>query len=120
TMAALLVTGFAALAPTAVPAGLPLAKDPARPAGAAAPFVAADLAFARLAGQRGAELAFRQWAAAESFTLGGGGLITRGPAAIGHAVSGPAAWRWHPVAAGASRSGDLGWTVNKTIITPKN
>ena len=92
---------------------------PVAASGPSAAFVAADLAFARLAGQRGAELAFRHWAAPESFTLGGGGLMTRGPAAIGRAVAGPAVWRWHPVTSGASRSGDLGWTVGEAVITPE-
>jgi hypothetical protein len=119
TIAALLVTGVAPIPPAALPQGLPLTKEPARASGVAAPFVAADLAFARLAGERGAEVAFRRWAAPESFTLGGGGLMTRGPAAIGSAVAGPAAWRWHPVAAGASVSGDLGWTVGEAVIAPK-
>jgi hypothetical protein len=92
----------------------------ARPSGATVPFVDADLAFARLAGERGAAVPFRHWAAADAFTLGGGGLMTRGPTEIGKAVAGLATWRWHPVAAGASRSGDLGWTVGEAIITPKD
>jgi hypothetical protein len=120
SMAALLVTGMSPVSPAALPAQLPLTKEPARASGVAGPFVAADLAFARLAGERGAEVAFRQWAAPESFTLGGAGLMTRGPAAIGSAVAGPEAWRWHPVAAGASRSGDLGWTVGEAVITPRD
>jgi hypothetical protein len=120
TIAALLVTGIAPVPATALPQGLPVRKDPARANGAAARFVEADLAFARLAGERGAEVAFRRWAAAEAFTLGGGGLITRGPDAIGRAVAGPAVWRWYPVAAGASQSGDLGWTVGEAVIAPKD
>ncbi|HEV7366608.1 MAG TPA: hypothetical protein VGN76_12250 [Gemmatimonadales bacterium] len=120
TIAALLVTGVAPIPPGALPPGLPLTKEPARASGAVAPFVAADLAFARLAGKRGAEVAFRHWAAPESFTLGGGGLMTRGAAAIGSAVAGPAVWRWHPVAAGAGKSGDLGWTIGEAIIAPKD
>jgi hypothetical protein len=120
TIAALLVTGLAPVAASALPPGIPLTKGPARPSGGTTPFVDADLAFARLAGERGAAVAFRHWAAAEAFTLGGGGLMTRGPTEIGNAVAGPATWRWHPVAAGASRSGDLGWTVGEAIITPKD
>jgi hypothetical protein len=120
TMAALLVTGVAPIPAAAVPRGFPLTKEPVRATGAAAPFVAADLSFARLAGERGAEVAFRHWAAPESFTLGGGGLMTRGATAIGSAVAGPAMWRWHPVAAGASKGGDLGWTVGEAVIAPKD
>lgn len=119
SIAALLLTGMSPVAPSALPSGLPRTKEPAQASGVSAPFVAADLAFARLAGERGAEVAFRHWAARESFTLGGAGLMTRGPAAIGSAVAGPATWRWHPVAAGASRSGDLGWTVGEAVITPQ-
>lgn len=119
TIAALLVTGLAPLPAAALPPGLPLTKEPARANDVSARFVEADLAFARLAGQGGAAVAFRRWAAPESFTLGGGGLMTRGPEAIGSAVAGPAAWSWHPVASGASQSGDLGWTVGEAVIAPK-
>jgi hypothetical protein len=52
--------------------------------------------------------------------FGGGGLLIRGPEAIGRAVAGPAAWRWHPVAAGTARSGDLGWTVGEAVIAPRS
>jgi hypothetical protein len=119
TIAALLVTGLAPVSASALPKELRLTKGPAQRTGGAAPFVEADLAFARLAGERGAAVAFQHWAAPEAFTLGGGGLITRGPDAIGRAVAGPAAWRWHPVVAGASQTGDLGWTVGEAVIVPK-
>jgi ketosteroid isomerase-like protein len=119
SIAALLVAGVPSVSRATLPSALPLTQAPARASGPAAAFVAADLAFARLARARGAEVAFRRWAAPESFTLGGGGLMTRGPAAIGHAVAGPEVWRWHPVASGASRGGDLGWTVGEAVITPK-
>jgi hypothetical protein len=119
SIAALLLTGMSPVAPTALPSELPRTKEPTQASGVSGPFVAADLAFARLAAERGAEVAFRHWAAPESFTLGGAGLLTRGPAAIGSAGAGPATWRWHPVAAGASRSGDLGWTVGEAVITPQ-
>jgi hypothetical protein len=101
-----------------VPSGLPLTRSPAATEGAAGDFVAADLAFARLAGDSGARIAFRTWAAPDAFVSGGSGLLTRGPDAIASGVAGPAAWRWHPVAAGASRVGDLGWTVGEAVITP--
>jgi hypothetical protein len=119
TIAALLVTGVAPVSAAALPKELRLTKEPAQRTGGAAPFVEADLAFARLAGERGATAAFRRWAAPEAFTLGGGGLITRGPDAIGSAVAGPAVWRWHPVVAGVSEKGDLGWTVGEAVIAPK-
>jgi hypothetical protein len=80
--------------------------------------VGADLAFARLAGDSGAAIAFVRWAAADAIIFGGSGLITRGPEAIGREVAGPAHWRWYPVAAGAAGSGDLGWTVGEAIISP--
>lgn len=83
------------------------------------PFVAADLAFARLAADSGAAVAFERWAAPEAVTFGDRGLLTWGPKAIGRAVDFPAVWRWHPVAAGAAGTGDLGWTVGEATITSK-
>jgi hypothetical protein len=100
--------------------GLRLAQVPIEPKGAAAPFVQADLDFARLAGDSGAAAAFRRWAARDAMSFGGAGLLVVGPEAISRAVAGPAVWRWHPVAAGAARSGDLGWTVGEAVITPKD
>jgi ketosteroid isomerase-like protein len=119
TIAAQLVNGVAPVSAAALPKELQLIREPAKPTGAAVPFVAADLAFARLAGQRGAAPAFRRWAAPQAFTLGGAGLMTRGPEAIGTAVAGPANWRWHPVISGASQIGDMGWTVGEAVIAPK-
>ena len=104
---------------TAVPNGIPLTLVPATPSGAAGPFVAADLAFARLAGDSGAGTAFARWAAGDAMVFGRGGLLVRGPEAIGRAVAGDAVWRWHPVAAGTSPSGDLGWTVGEAVIAPR-
>jgi len=99
---------------TVVPAGMPLRRPPLDTTGAAGPFAAADLAFARLAADSGAAVAFERWAAADAVLPGG--VLTRGPAAIGRVVAGPATWRWHPVAAGAAGSGDLGWTVGESVI----
>jgi hypothetical protein len=104
---------------TAVPSGIPLTLAPLTASGAAQPFVAADLAFARLAGDSGAATAFERWAAGDAMVFGRRGLLVQGPEAIGRAVAGEAAWRWHPVAAGASQSGNLGWTVGEAVITPK-
>jgi hypothetical protein len=117
-IAAILFLGIPA-STSALPPGLPLTREAAGPSGAAAAFIQADLAFAQLAGDSGAAVAFRRWAAPDALIFGGGGLLTRGPEAIGQAVAGPATWRWHPVAAGASQSGDLGWTVGEAVITPK-
>ena len=101
-----------------VPPGLPASLPPVSARGAGARFVAADLAFARLAADSGAAVAFRHWAAPEAMVFGDGGLLTRGPEAIGRGVAGPARWRWYPVASGGSGSGDLGWTVGQAIISP--
>jgi hypothetical protein len=101
---------------TKLPAGAPLSRTPIKPSGPAGPFVAADLAFARLAHDSGAVSAFRTWAAPNAFVVGG--VLARGPDAIARGVEGPASWRWHPVAAGSSRLGDLGWTVGEAVISP--
>lgn len=118
TFAALLFARIGRLQATTVPAGMPLRRPPIQPTGDAGPFVVADLEFAQLGADRGAAVAFERWAAPEAVMFGGGGLLTRGPEAIGRLVAGPAAWRWHPVAAGAARSGDLGWTVGEAVIDP--
>jgi hypothetical protein len=120
TIAALVLSGIRPLAPAAVPAGIPLTRRPAEPRGRSAPYVAADLAFARLAADSGAAVAFERWAAPEAVTFGDRGLLTHGPKAIGRTVDFPALWQWHPVAAGAAGSGDLGWTVGEATIKPKN
>ena len=85
--------------------------------GPAAAFISADLAFARLAGDSSAALAFERFAAPDAITLGGG-LLNRGPAAIGRSLQGgpPSQWAWHPVLAGAAASGDLGFTVGESVI----
>lgn len=98
-------------------AELPLELPPLKLAGGTEPFVASDLAFARLAGDSGAGIAFERWAAPDAHTFVGGGLLVQGPAAIGRAVSGSATWKWHPVVAGASVDGSMGWTVGEAVIT---
>jgi len=118
-LAALLLSGLAPPQAVVLPEGMPLRRPPLAPTGAAGPFVAADLAFARLAGDSGAAIAFERWAASEVMIFGAGGVLTRGPAAVGRLVDGPADWRWHPVAAGAAGSGDVGWTVGVSVITPQ-
>jgi len=99
---------------------IPLSRKASQAGGSGGPFVAADLAFARLAADSGAALAFERWAAPEAVTFGDRGLLTRGPKAIGRAVDFPAVWRWHPVAAGSAGTGDLGWTVGEATITSKD
>lgn len=116
SIAALALIGIEPPSSPAQFAGLPLTRDTARPAGPTAPFIAADLALARLARDSGAATAFRRWAASDALTFGGGSLLVRGPDAIAQAVAGPQRWRWHPVAAGASANGDLGWTVGEAVI----
>src|SRR4051812_34196286 len=107
TLSALLFNNVMPVA-TKIPSGIPLTRAPAPANGLAGQFVAADLGFARLAGDSGAPIAFRTWASPNAIVSGPAGLLIRGPAAIASGVGGPAIWRWHPVAAGASRSGDLG------------
>lgn len=104
--------------PKPVGGSIPASKPAVQARGIAAAAIAADLAFARLAADSGAAVAFERWAAPDAVTFGGGGLLTRGPRAIGRAVDFPAIWEWHPVAAGMARSGDLGWTVGEATIAP--
>ncbi len=109
------------LAPTTLPKDVGPLRLPALPArGPGAEFIAADLAFSRLAGDSGAAVAFERYAAPEGFMFGGG-FVNRGPAAIRNMFEGgPAtAWTWHPVLAGAAASGELGYTVGEAVITPE-
>lgn len=115
TISALLFTNVKPVA-TTLPPGMPRTRSPLRPTGSAGHFTAADLAFARLAADSGAVVAFRTWAAPEAIVSGGSGLLARGPDAIARGVAGSAVWRWHPVAAGSSRAGDLGWTAGEAVI----
>lgn len=118
-LAAFLLGGLVAPQTTVVPAGMPASRSPLSPAGPAAPYVAADLAFARLAADSGAAVAFTRWAAPDVMIFGALGMLARGPSEVGRVVDGPADWRWAPVAAGAAGSGDLGWTVGESAITPR-
>lgn len=114
---------FMGVLPPATPAsiaGLPLTTMPAPATGLAAPFVTADLAVSALAGRSGAAVAFHQFAADDAVTFRGNGLLTMGRAAIRASLAGNAAtWRWHPVAAGAAASGDLGFTVGESEISAR-
>jgi hypothetical protein len=80
--------------------------------------VTADLAFAALAADSGAALAFERWAAPKAVLPGS--LLAIGPEAIAAAIGSgaPASWRWHPVLAWSSPSGDFGLTVGEATITP--
>jgi ketosteroid isomerase-like protein len=110
---------FPAAATRLSPAVAQVRFPPLAPQGGAAPFIAADLAFARLAGDSGAAVAFERFAAPDAVTFGGGGL-NRGPAAIGRALRGDRSrWEWHPILAGAASSGELGWTVGESRIQPE-
>jgi hypothetical protein len=97
-----------------------LRHPPLTAEGPAGAFISADLAFARLAGDSGAALAFERFAAPDAITFGGGPL-NRGPAAIGRSLLGgpPSQWAWHPVLAGAASSGDLGFTIGESVIRPE-
>ncbi len=116
TLAALLLQGLTPSARTIIPQETPMELPPMTAAGDAAAFIAADIDFAKLAADSGAAIAFERYADADAVM--GAGLQVRGPSAIGKAVSDPATWRWHPVAGGAARSGDLGWTVGESVVTP--
>lgn len=116
-LAAMMITDLTADNSSPAATGLPSELPPLKASGKTGPFVAADLAFARLAGDSGAGLAFERWAAPDAHTFVGGGILVQGPKAIGKAVSAPATWTWHPVAAGASDDGSMGWTVGEAVIT---
>lgn len=119
-IAALVFAGLRRLPAPSLSGEIPVSRKAIEARGGSAPFVAADLAFARLAADSGAALAFERWAAPEAVTFGHRGLLARGPKAIGRAVDFPAVWRWHPVAAAAARTGDLGWTVGEATIAGKD
>lgn len=116
-LAAIAFTGPAA-PPVESPSGAPLRLPPLSPSGQAATFVAADLAFARLAGDSGAAAAFERWAAPAAILPGS--ILAVGPAAIGRAIrsGGRAAWRWHPVLAWSTPAADFGFTVGEATIVP--
>jgi hypothetical protein len=117
-LAAFVGLGIFPATATVLPPDLGPMRQPAiAESGPAVAFIRADLAFASLAGDSGAAFAFERFAAPDGFTLGSG-LITRGPAAIRQSLEGgpPSQWSWHPVAAGASSNGDLGFTAGESEI----
>lgn len=120
-LAALVPLGLVGPPSTTLPADIgPMRLPPLRVSGPAARFIAADIAFAQQAGDSGAAIAFERFAAPEAMTMGGG-LLNRGPPAIRMTLEGgpPTTWKWAPVLAGAAASGDLGWTVGESEITPQ-
>ena len=119
TIAALVFAGMRRLPRPTQDGQMPVRRPAIDARGSGGPFVAADLAFARLAADSGAAVAFERWAAPDAVTFGDRGLLTRGPRAIGRAVDFPAVWRWHPVATGAAGTGDLGWTVGEATIASR-
>ena len=116
-LAAMMFTELTADGSAPSATGLPVELPALGSSGDTGPFVAADLAFTRLAGDSGAGIAFERWAAPDAHMFAGGGVLVEGPKAIGRVVSAPATWTWHPVVAGASRDGSMGWTVGEAVIT---
>jgi ketosteroid isomerase-like protein len=103
------------------PEGFTKPAFPRIPGGNPADFAAADAEFSALAGKEGAPKAFATFVAADGVLFSGSGELIRGPEPVrAQMADGPqAAWRWTPVAAGSSSSGDLGFTVGEAIITPQ-
>jgi hypothetical protein len=99
-----------------VPPGIALHHLALPGKGIGADFIKADSAFAKLAADSGAAVAFERWASPAAVVFGYAGLLVQGPQAIGRGVAGTEAWRWYPVAAGASATGDLGWTAGEATI----
>ena len=119
-LVAILLNGVAPPARAVRPDGIgPLELPRIPPEGPAGPMVKADLDFAALAGRTSSETAFREYAAPEAI-FPAGGNPRRGPDQIAAVFAGDSsAWVWAPVVAGASRAGDLGFTVGESVITPK-
>lgn len=91
------------------------------PDGPARAMILADREFAALAGRVGAPDAFAEFAAPDA-VLAGSGSTPPGRDAIRAALARrpPATWSWTPVAADASRAGDLGFTVGQSLIVPRD
>ena len=77
-IAALVFAGLGRLPKPVLSGEIPMSRKAIEARGSG-PFVAADLAFARLAADSGAAVAFERWAAPEAVTFGDRGLLTRGP-----------------------------------------
>lgn len=83
-------------------------------------FAAADLAFAKMAGDSGAPAAFARHIAPDGMTLAGTGELNIGPAAVRARMAegrlATAHWQWHPVITFAAASGELGATIGEAEI----
>jgi ketosteroid isomerase-like protein len=84
------------------------------------PFALADLAFAQLARDSTAPVAFARFSAPNGMTFGGTGELNVGPsdiqARLSEGPAGRATWRWAPVLTIAAASGDLGVTIGEAEI----
>jgi ketosteroid isomerase-like protein len=121
SLAALLLVGPAAVEDSSPNTEPPPQPSPLSRTRETSRFVDADIAFAELAKDSGAAVAFRTWAADDAVTFGGAGLLIRGKEEISRAVAGSEHWEWHPVVAGSSGpGGDLGWTAGEAVIGGRN
>ena len=84
-------------------------------------FTDADIAFAELAHHETARVAFERYASPQGASLSGDGLLLFGPSQIGESLAGSETqdWKWAPVAAGGTPSGDLGFTIGEASIGPR-
>lgn len=112
--------GLLAASAYEVPEGFTKPAFPRIPGGNPSDFAAADVEFAALAAKEGAPKAFATYVAPDGVIFSGSGELIRGPDPVrAQMADGPqAVWKWWPVAAGSSSSGDLGFTVGEAIITP--
>ena len=90
-------------------------------AGRARDLAEADLAFAKMAADSGAAVAFGNYAAQDAtFPSPGDSDMSVGAAAIRVRMATPAreqsVWTWHPVYAGATAAGDFGFTAGEATI----
>lgn len=86
----------------------------------AAPFAAADAAFAAQAGRDGAVAAFSMWIAADGVMFPASGELSRGPEGARAVLTrggSSSTWSWTPLAGMGGRSGDLGFTSGEATIT---
>jgi ketosteroid isomerase-like protein len=84
-------------------------------------FSDADIAFADLAHRENARVAFERFASPQGASISGDGLLLLGPSQIGESLGGSETqdWKWAPVAAGGTPSGDLGFTIGEASIGPR-
>ncbi|HEV8597827.1 MAG TPA: DUF4440 domain-containing protein [Gemmatimonadales bacterium] len=84
------------------------------------PFAQADLAFAKLAADSGAPLAFARFVAPDGMTFAGTGELNIGPSAVrarlAHSPVATGRWAWRPQVSFVAASGDLGVTIGEATI----